>query len=443
MRILIEPSDFTYGNVGDLAMLQVAYSRLRALWPEAHIQILTADPDALALFCPAAEPIDIIGRQSLLGEGYLFGPSFKRLPTQLLAWLRNFEQYLRRRWPQITRRLLRLKMMTKGTDTQAVQEFLATIADADLVVVSGMGGITDAFPEFASELLDVLDSAIHYKKTVVMFGQGIGPLDNQDLLVRARSVLPHVNFIALRESRAGIALLERLGVRRENIITTGDDAISLSHSSYIDNLGPGIGINIRSSSYSNIDSEIIYKIRATIQATAKRYRAPLVPVPISHKDKGSDDAAIRSITHGYDSILNADEELDTPLKVIEQIQNCRIVITGSYHAAVFALAQGLPTVALARSRYYVDKFLGLAEQFGGGGGCQVVLVDDTKMPEQLATAIEEAWTIADQVRPKLLEAAKHQMKLSELAYRRVYEMLELDAGKKPTFFAGLMGKTSN
>ena len=32
--------------------------------------------------------------------------------------------------------------------------------------------------------------------------------------------------------------------------------------------------------------------------------------------------------------------------------NGRLVITGSYHAGVFALAQGVPVLALAKSAYY-------------------------------------------------------------------------------------------
>jgi polysaccharide pyruvyl transferase WcaK-like protein len=49
------------------------------------------------------------------------------------------------------------------------------------------------------------------------------------------------------------------------------------------------------------------------------------------------------------------------------VSRCRVVVTGSYHAGVFALAQGIPVVATAASRYYHDKFSGLADLFGGGG----------------------------------------------------------------------------
>ena len=53
------------------------------------------------------------------------------------------------------------------------------------------------------------------------------------------------------------------------------------------------------------------------------------------------------------------------LRLIEQISRCRLVIVGSYHAAVFALAQGVSAIGLAGNAYYLQKFEGLAaNQFG-------------------------------------------------------------------------------
>lgn len=42
----------------------------------------------------------------------------------------------------------------------------------------------------------------------------------------------------------------------------------------------------------------------------------------------------------------------------ERIQRCRHVVTGSYQAAVLALAQGIAAVGLTRSPYYDARLLG-------------------------------------------------------------------------------------
>ena len=51
--------------------------------------------------------------------------------------------------------------------------------------------------------------------------------------------------------------------------------------------------------------------------------------------------------------------LETPQLVIDRVGECKVVVTGSYHGAVFALAQGIPVVALVKSPYYVNKMAGL------------------------------------------------------------------------------------
>jgi colanic acid/amylovoran biosynthesis protein len=102
-----------------------------------------------------------------------------------------------------------------------------------------------------------------------------------------------------------------------------------------------------------------------------------------------------------------------------------VVVAGSYHAGVFALAGGVPVVGLARSAYYVDKFRGLADQFGHG--CEVVLLKDEE-DGAIETAIEYLWQAAEDLRPHLLAAAADQIAAGHRAYRKAYEIAE--AGRR-------------
>jgi colanic acid/amylovoran biosynthesis protein len=98
------------------------------------------------------------------------------------------------------------------------------------------------------------------------------------------------------------------------------------------------------------------------------------------------------------------------------------VVTGSYHAGVFALAQGISVVGLAKSQYYKDKFLGVADQFGIG--CEVILLDGEQLWEKLIISINNAWRSSEEVRPQLLESAKRQIDLGHTAYRKIYQLVE-------------------
>jgi polysaccharide pyruvyl transferase WcaK-like protein len=94
-----------------------------------------------------------------------------------------------------------------------------------------------------------------------------------------------------------------------------------------------------------------------------------------------------------------------------------VVVTGAYHAAVFALAQGVPAVVLAANEDYFEKFRGLANQFDVG--CRIVSLSIPSLARDLAAAIDVTWEEADRVRPVLREAAWRQARNSEVAYARL------------------------
>ena len=47
MRILIDPSSGHCLNLGDVAMLQVTFRRLREFWPDAEIYVFNDSPELL------------------------------------------------------------------------------------------------------------------------------------------------------------------------------------------------------------------------------------------------------------------------------------------------------------------------------------------------------------------------------------------------------------
>ncbi len=302
---------------------------------------------------------------------------------------------------------------------------MEAIHSADLVVASGGGYITDVFKQHAVSAIDTLGLATRLGKPTVMLGHGLGPLQDKELLAKARAVFPSVNLITLREQRAGVPLLNSIGVSQNCVMTTGDDAIELAYTARNTALGNGIGVNLRVAQYSGVNSSLLETIRLTLHNLAKKWDASLIPAPIDHLFYEGyaepDSATIEKLIKGYNHTSDGGRSLDTPLKVIEQIGQCRVVVTGSYHAGVFALSQGIPAIGLAKSEYYADKFLGLAEQFGVG--CEVIFLDDRELQRKLVDSIDRAWQSAEQLRPQLLEAAKRQVELGHTAYKRVYELV--------------------
>jgi polysaccharide pyruvyl transferase WcaK-like protein len=100
-----------------------------------------------------------------------------------------------------------------------------------------------------------------------------------------------------------------------------------------------------------------------------------------------------------------------------------VLVTGSYHAAVFALAQGIPAVCLALNPYYAQKFLGLADLFSEDG-CVVVTRDSRGDISHLAERLTKAWETADEQRSGLLAAASAQVEAGRGAYERIRKLVE-------------------
>jgi colanic acid/amylovoran biosynthesis protein len=94
-------------------------------------------------------------------------------------------------------------------------------------------------------------------------------------------------------------------------------------------------------------------------------------------------------------------------------------VTGSYHAAVFGLAQGVPAVCLTRSRYYDAKFAGLQALFPEA--CSVVSLDESDFAGRLRAVIEQAWQLPGTVRAAARNAAAGQRAAGRDAYARFGE----------------------
>jgi polysaccharide pyruvyl transferase WcaK-like protein len=416
MRILVEPSDYVLRNAGDMAMLHVAVTRLGAHWPDATIQIFSDAPDQLPQYCPNTRPLGSEGRRVWLSEGLINRPA-AHAPVPLPGWLlRRLEGYLRHRAPRLFTRVMR----RYGGIEPPLDQFLEAVSHASLLVVTGMGGITDAFPEYAHGVLTTLELAQQLGIPTAMVGQGMGPLDDAYLMRRARRVLPRVDFIAMREGLAGLPLMDRLGVRRDRVMVTGDDAIELAYLSRSAAMGGGVGLNLRAADYSGVRTDSLDQIREVVQRRARAVGAPLVAVPISRVPGEKDADTIRLLMTGYPAATEARDPAGWE-EVFTQIRQTRVIVTGSYHAGVFGLAQGIPVIGVARSAYYGDKFRGLADQFGAG--CTVVDLNQQDAYTRLDQAMVSLWQEAESLREPLLAQACRQIELGRIAYRRVFDLV--------------------
>jgi polysaccharide pyruvyl transferase WcaK-like protein len=410
-----------YSNMGDVAMLQVGVRRLQRLWPSAQIEVLTESSLNLERFCPGTKPLPRDGRDLWIGNYAIIGGVDRLLPRAASKGLSELGRACRLRYPSTFRLLvdLRLAIRDRRNARPSVQAFLEAMERADLFVVCGAGGFTDATRQWNVSTLNTIEEAIRRNIPVVMFGQGLGPLNDSDVLGRARKILPKVSMLTERGGRGGSDLAHALGLNSSQIRTTGDEAVEIAYEAREQEPGQAVGINLRVASYSNVDGNMIDQLRPVLHKFAQLHNVPLIPIPIAFHAWANDHLTIQRLLQGFDDQSDGGITLDTPLNVIRQVGRCRIVVTGAYHAAVFALSQGIPVVGLSASEDYAAKFLGLEDQFGLG--CETVFLGAPDASERLTAAAERAWQSAENVRLPLQVAARRQIEMSQEAYERVRE----------------------
>ncbi|WP_216870822.1 polysaccharide pyruvyl transferase family protein [Modestobacter excelsi] len=437
-RILIDDSEYWLLNMGDLAMLDVTVRRLRERWPRADIGVLTEAPALLRAYLPGVRPIVPWGTSAWSSASPLarlaetLGPRVvgpysigrllvgARVREVVGSWARRLGHaaptVLRRGRTEPARGTDEGVAVGAGPAGRLPPNTAAAAAASSLVVALGGGYLTDVDPTQTTRVLDLLELASRRGIPTAMLGQGLGPLEDPALLSRAAAVLPHVDVIALRERRSGPALLERVGVASSRVVVTGDDAIELAHSRRPADLGHDLGICLRIAGYSPVSERARASVAAGLHSTARELGTQLAPVIIS-EFRSEDRRSTLPLVEGSQRARRPLGRFARPQDVAAQVGRCRVLVTGAYHAGVFALSQGVPVVALTSSAYYDDKFLGLAEMFGAG--LELVRLDGDDLGARLPDAIRSVWAQAPGLRMALLASAAEQIALGRSSFERV------------------------
>lgn len=443
MRILLDQAVHDHRNKGNNALLEAALYRLRRYWPAASYDIISIAPHFCRVYFPGTHPVSYHDVCPITGR---FDAVHRFTPRPLLKGL--FE--LRRRLEERNGTSLsaeRLRMMVRsGSDRGAVApdpavdalpptegfedtarpvaktavEKYRHIAGYDLYVCTGGGYMCDSDRDFLFQMFDRLEAAVAYGVPAVMVSQGIGPLEDPALLARAAAVLPHIDYIMIREERVARPLLDSLKVPRGNVLMTGDDAIEPAFQLRRPRPGTGIGVSLRVASYTQVSMQHIADMRPVVRAAAAKYGATLVTAPIDIND--ADLAYIEAIVGDSSVTSGSWRRFESTPDLIKRIGRCRVMITGTFHAAVFALGQGIPVVALAKSVEYHNKIMGLQTEFGAEG-VQIVDLSRSDMQQVLAEAIDAAWLAAERLRPHLLAQAERQIALGYAAYQNIFELV--------------------
>ncbi len=419
MKILIDNSGYELRNFGDIAMLVATVERIKNLTPEAIIYVFTKEPNRLNDICPNVQAVDTKGRNEWLQTWNLFGGLHKLCPEGLKQSLKKFEFSFKSNFFSTALSIIALRMKLRRHDFQAVKDFISLLKSVDIVIATGGGFINDEFSVHAQNVLKTIYMAQKINKKTAMVGQGLGPINDLDLISIAKKVFPKLELVGLRESTYSYEIAEWLGARKEDIIVTGDDAVLIAYRNRKTHNGNNIGFNLRVAKYSNLDTESIVKIKKIVTLLSEKVGGGILPIAISIHEGDSDILSLEGlldtkIKHTYPDSLNS---------VIDIIGECKIVITGSYHAGVFALSQGIPVIGIAASDYYRQKFEGLRNQFKANS-CYIVDMEHSLDLVKFEKIIEKLIDNAKHNYPSLLVRAEEQINSSDQVVKQLTQLVK-------------------
>ncbi len=422
-------------NVGDQAMLEVAYGRLQAKWPEAEICVFTLAPDEVRRRLPGAIPVAPDGRDLCL-DLRLFG-RLSKPGYPLSKVFAGLEQLAFERAPFLQAAAARGKMKARGQANAA--KIISILESTDLFVFSGAGMITDAFRYEAAECVELMSLAKRFGARTAILGHMFGPVTNASLKDVCRRVLPTVDLITVRERVTSLPFLADCGIRSEDVRVTGDETLDFVQENRVTaSERNALGVNVRIAYYSGLTPPTTRLLTSTISSLADLFGARLEPLAVAHHPEDDDSLALRFIDSDGRMALESSGP-ETALGLTRRVAKCRLVITGSYHAAVFALAQGIPAIGLAFAPYYESKFKGLRDLFGNA--CRYVDGSQAGWDRHLLTTAADLWRSSLSWNDQLIEAARVQVAKSKAAYDELHGIVEGNNIRRPST-DGLKGVAS-
>jgi polysaccharide pyruvyl transferase WcaK-like protein len=398
-RVFIDHSGYDLLNIGDMAMLKATVTRLRDRWPRARLQIVTTSRGRLAALCPGTDPITLVPDRGPIGW----------LPDRVRGGIGlRYKAAISAR-PAAGWRL-----------SPGARQLLDALRACDLAVCSGGGFLNDSFALHASGVLGVLRLLQRRGVPTAMLVQGYGPLTNPALAELASAVIPRLTLISLRGPQGQQEVTALRNGRGEPVVT-GDDALELA-SAGRRAVGTALGVNLRAAAYTGLESGQAGQVASVAVAAAAEASLPMRGLPVSWY--GGQDWRALADAFGADSeVARTGRRARDIASLAAAVAECRVVVASSYHAAVFALARGIPVVGISSTPYYDGKFEGLRELYGPRA-VSVLAVSQAGWPDRMRQLVRAAAALDTAARAAVAERSAELAGVSRDVYAGLFESVE-------------------
>ncbi|QQY80035.1 polysaccharide pyruvyl transferase CsaB [Keratinibaculum paraultunense] len=317
--------------------------------------------------------------------------------------------------PSCTREIYNIDAVNRFS----VKSVIKSIKDCDLFI-SGGGSLLQDVTSTRSLLyyVTLMKVAKLFNKPVMVYANGIGPINKKINRILTRNILNKVNLITLRDQDSKIFLKE-LGVKNENIYVTADPVFSLEptdRATVLDILEeenipidkPLIGISIRE--WKNT-CDLVENIVKAIDYIGHKYNVNVVLIPMHYPEDLSISYDVLNKVSNSCYILSNKHSAEDIMGIIRELE---IIIAMRLHSLIYAASQCVPMVGLI----YDPKIESFLKSINMNYMCKV---EDMKYDE-LIENIEYVWNNREELRNKLNRIDKY---MKEKAVKNAHMALEL------------------
>ena len=287
--------------------------------------------------------------------------------------------------------------------------------------ISGGGSLLQDVTSTRSLLyyLALMGIAKILKKPVMVYANGIGPINKGLNRFFTRIILDKVDLITLRDEDS-MNFIKELGVNNKNIFITADPVFTLTLSSQeiandlfkkegIPRDKKIIGLSIRPWKNANNLTEVLAKV---IDEIIDRYDVNVVMIPMHYpEDLIISEEVKKKVNHKNCYVLSNKYGVEEIMSVIKELD---LIIAMRLHSLIYAATQQIPMVGLV----YDPKIEGILRSIEMDYMCSV----ENLNYEELINNIDYVWNNKDKLK-EILE--KQDKELREKALSNVIMALNL------------------
>lgn len=262
-----------------------------------------------------------------------------------------------------------------ATYRRGLRDAKAAIAECDAFLLGG-GGLLQDVTSWRSSLyyLALLDTARRARKPVIVFAQGMGPLQRAWVRRLARSELDRVDLITVRDA-ASAEFVKELGVTRPPIHVTADPALLLEPRSAAPLISGALVVCPRPWD----KNEWVAPLARALRGVALALNRLVVAVPFDEKADHDVAGACASAANGRVLVPPAH-----PAELLGALQPATLLVGVRLHALILGALAGVPVLGLS----YDPKVAAFLDALGRPPVAQLPRVEEQKLGQALLEAVK-------------------------------------------------------